>query len=151
MLTLIPSRTQINGMRVTRGESCILRDRNEIMFGSPMQQQNPLKDYWFIYQCLALKELTGIDVHYNTMQELGRGTFVTVMKATWASGGLSRSSMRRSSTRRTTITKPTAALAAADATAIAALLPQGRIERERDQHVGETFVVSARRTKQSKS
>jgi len=120
-----------------------------------MQQQSPLEDYRFIYRRLAPKELTGIDAHYDTVQELGRGTFVTVMKATRASGGPSRSSTRRSSARRTTLTKTTAALAAAGSTAIA-VLPQGRIERERerkrerDQHVVETFVVSARRSHQTK-
>jgi hypothetical protein len=97
-----------------------------------MQPQNPLEDYRFIYRRLAPKELTGIDAHYDTAQELGRGTFVTLMKATRASGGPSRSSTRRSSTRRTTLTKTTAALAAADSTAIA-VLPQGRIERERER------------------
>jgi hypothetical protein len=121
-------------VRVARGESWILRDGNEIAFGSPMQQQNPLEDYRFIYRRLAAKELTGIDAHYDTVQELGRATFVTVMKATRASRGLSRSSTCRSSARRTTLTKITAALAAADSTAIP-VLPQGRIEREREREM----------------
>jgi serine/threonine/tyrosine protein kinase RAD53 len=46
-----------------------------------MQQQNPLEDYRFIYQHLAPKELTGMNAHYDMAQELGRGTFATVMKA----------------------------------------------------------------------
>jgi hypothetical protein len=100
-----------------------------------MQQQNLLEDYWFIYRRLTPKELTGIDAHYDTAQELGPGTFVTVMKATWASGGPSRSSTRRSSARRITVTKTTAALAAADSMAIA-VLPQGRRERERSTCCG---------------
>ncbi|KAI9455891.1 kinase-like protein [Russula earlei] len=73
--------TWINGARVHRGQSCILRDGNEIAFGSPMQQQDPLDDYRYIYRHLAPLELTGIHAHYDIAHELGRGTFATVMKA----------------------------------------------------------------------
>ncbi|KAI0282349.1 kinase-like domain-containing protein [Russula aff. rugulosa BPL654] len=73
--------TWINGARVLKGQSRILRDGNEIAFGSPMQQQNQLEDYRYIYRHLALYELTGIHAHYDMAHELGRGTFATVMKA----------------------------------------------------------------------
>jgi hypothetical protein len=36
---------QINNMHVAKGESCILHDRNEITFGSLMQQQTLEEDY----------------------------------------------------------------------------------------------------------
>ena len=72
---------QINGARILKGQSRILRDGNEIAFGSPMQQQNPLEDYRYIYRHLAPSELTGIHAHYDMGHELGRGTFATVMKA----------------------------------------------------------------------
>lgn len=80
-LTLALALAQINGVRVVKGQSCILRDGNEIAFGSPMQQQIPLEDYRYIYRHLAPVELTGIHAHYDMAHELGRGTFATVMKA----------------------------------------------------------------------
>ncbi|KAF8494633.1 kinase-like protein [Russula emetica] len=73
--------TWINGARILKGHSRILRDGNEIAFGSPMQQQNLLEDYRYIYRHLAPYELTGIHAHYDMAHELGRGTFATVMKA----------------------------------------------------------------------
>ncbi len=83
--TLLPSlnvtHKQINGARILKGHSRILRDGNEIAFGSPMQQQNALEDYRYIYRHLAPYELTGIHAHYDMAHELGRGTFATVMKA----------------------------------------------------------------------
>jgi len=76
-----PSFSQINGSRVIRGQSRILRDGNEIAFGSPVQQQNAQEDYRYIYRHLAPLELTGIHAYYDMAHELGRGTFATVMKA----------------------------------------------------------------------
>ncbi|KAH9988445.1 kinase-like domain-containing protein [Russula compacta] len=73
--------TWINGTRVLKGQSRILRDGNEIAFGSPMQQADPQDDFRFIYRHLAPLELTGIHAHYDMAHELGRGTFATVMKA----------------------------------------------------------------------
>ena len=78
-------------------KSAILRDGNEIAFGSPMQQQTPLDDYRFIYRHLAPVELTGVHTFYNMAHELGRGTFATVMKAMSMNGRPSRSSTHRSS------------------------------------------------------
>lgn len=72
---------QINGARILKGQSRILRDGNEIAFGSPVQQQNALEDYRYIYRHLAPYELTGVHAHYDMAHELGRGTFATVMKA----------------------------------------------------------------------
>jgi serine/threonine/tyrosine protein kinase RAD53 len=66
---------------VLRGQSRILRDGNEIAFGSPVQQQNAHEDYRYIYRHLAPLELTGIHAFYDMAHELGRGTFATVMKA----------------------------------------------------------------------
>jgi serine/threonine/tyrosine protein kinase RAD53 len=66
---------------VIRGQSRILRDGNEIAFGSPVAQQNALEDYRYIYRHLAPFELTGIHAFYDMAHELGRGTFATVMRA----------------------------------------------------------------------
>jgi ser/thr/tyr protein kinase RAD53 len=79
--SLTVTRTQINGTRILKGQSRILRDGNEIAFGSPIQQQNPLEDFRYIYRHLAPYELTGIHAYYDMAHELGRGTFATVMKA----------------------------------------------------------------------
>lgn len=73
--------TWINGTRVQKGHTRILRDGNEIAFGSPMPQQNPLEDYRYIYRHLAPLELTGIHAHYDMAHELGKGSFATVMRA----------------------------------------------------------------------
>jgi serine/threonine/tyrosine protein kinase RAD53 len=66
---------------VQKGHTRILRDGNEIAFGSPMPQQNALEDYRYIYRHLAPLELTGIHAHYDMAHELGKGSFATVMKA----------------------------------------------------------------------
>jgi hypothetical protein len=58
--------------------------------------------------------------------------------------------LRRGPARRTTITKTTAALAAADATAIAAIQPQGRIGREinmLEKHLSSPRDVPTKRSK----
>ena len=72
---------QINGARVQKGQSRILRDGNEVAFGSPMPQPNAAEDYRYIYRHLAARELTGIHAHYDMAHELGKGSFATVMKA----------------------------------------------------------------------
>jgi hypothetical protein len=51
-------------VRIDKGLSRILRDGNEIAFGSTMQRQNPVEDYHLIYRHLAPVELTSIHVHY---------------------------------------------------------------------------------------
>ncbi|KAI0267103.1 kinase-like domain-containing protein [Gloeopeniophorella convolvens] len=73
--------TWINGVRVQKGQSRILRDGNEIAFGSPMPQASAAEDYRYIYRHLAARELTGIHAHYDMAHELGKGSFATVMKA----------------------------------------------------------------------
>lgn len=73
--------TWVNGARILKGQSRILRDGNEIAFGSPAQQPDSIEDYRYIYRHLAPYELTGIHAHYDMAHELGRGTFATVMKA----------------------------------------------------------------------
>jgi serine/threonine/tyrosine protein kinase RAD53 len=68
-------------VRINRGQSAILRDGNEIAFGSPKQEQSSPDDYRFIYRHLAAMDLTGVHALYDMKHELGRGTFTTVMKA----------------------------------------------------------------------
>jgi hypothetical protein len=114
--------------------------------------QNPLENYRFIYRHLAPKELTRIDAHYDMAQELGRGTFATVMKAMapntgewWAVKIIHTQKLRPSDNNyendcstggsgRNGHRGPTTP----------------RKNRERDRHVGKTFVVSARRPRQTK-
>jgi len=79
------SHTQITAGRMSRGQSTILRDGNEIAFDSPAlgrrQRQSPLDDYRFIYRHISPVALTVVHAFYDTAHELGRGTFATVMKA----------------------------------------------------------------------
>jgi ser/thr/tyr protein kinase RAD53 len=66
---------------VPKGQSRILRDGNEIAFGSPVPQQNTSEDYRYIYRQLVSLEETGVHMLYDMAYELGRGTFASVMKA----------------------------------------------------------------------
>jgi hypothetical protein len=73
---------QINDAHIAKGELCILRNGNEIMFGSPMQQQKPDEDYQFIYWQPCAK---GADQHrrqvWHGTRAQAQHVFATVMKA----------------------------------------------------------------------
>src|SRR6266851_4228235 len=146
-------RTQINNARVAKGESCILRDGNEIAFGSPMQQQKLDEDYRFIYRHLVPKELTSIDAKYDMAHELGRGTFATVMKAIarntgewWAVKIIHMQMLRPSNSNNNNEND--------GAAAIAALPPRQRTSSERStfwrSSIIQIFVTFARRSHQTK-
>ncbi|KAH6913842.1 CAMK/RAD53 protein kinase [Coprinopsis sp. MPI-PUGE-AT-0042] len=75
--------TFINGHKIGKGNTRILRDGNEIAFGTPFaQNDNPMEDYRFIYRHTAVgPPTTGLYAYYDLSSELGKGSFATVMKA----------------------------------------------------------------------
>lgn len=95
--------SQINGERVGKGHTRILREGNEIAFGTcvPQMQNNGLEDYrtsssqlshpsggsnpfrtGFIYRHTAGGQTTeGLFAQYDLGIELGKGSFATVRKA----------------------------------------------------------------------
>ncbi|KAJ2918044.1 hypothetical protein MD484_g2375, partial [Candolleomyces efflorescens] len=83
VLDLSSNGTFINGQKVGRGQTRILREGNEIAFGTPAAQpQAPFEDYRFIYRHLAGgPPTTGLYAFYDIGTELGKGSFATVMKA----------------------------------------------------------------------
>ncbi|KAI0032710.1 kinase-like domain-containing protein, partial [Vararia minispora EC-137] len=73
---------QINGERVKKGHTKVLRDGNEVAFGTPMEQANKTEDYRYIFRVLTGNRRTrGINAEYDITHELGKGSFATVMKA----------------------------------------------------------------------
>ena len=64
-----------------------MREGNEISFGT--YQPQTIDDYRYIYRHLATGGPTeGLHAHYELTEELGKGTFATVMKAMNKSNGL---------------------------------------------------------------
>ncbi|KAG5642826.1 hypothetical protein DXG03_002057 [Asterophora parasitica] len=75
---------KINGSKVGRGQTRILREGNEIAFGTsvPQHHNEGLEDYRFIYRHVAGgPPSTGLYAFYDLAEELGKGSFATVMKA----------------------------------------------------------------------
>ncbi|EAU91637.1 CAMK/RAD53 protein kinase [Coprinopsis cinerea okayama7 len=83
VLDLSSNGTFINGSKIGKNNSRILRDGNEIAFGTPSPQpNNPHEDYRFIYRHAANgPPTTGLYAYYDVSTELGKGSFATVMKA----------------------------------------------------------------------
>ncbi|PPQ83126.1 hypothetical protein CVT24_002468 [Panaeolus cyanescens] len=75
--------TFINGTRIGKGLTKLLREGNEIAFGTAVPQLvNPLEDYRFIYRHVAGGPPTeGLYAKYDLGSELGKGSFATVRKA----------------------------------------------------------------------
>ncbi|KAF5385763.1 hypothetical protein D9615_002536 [Tricholomella constricta] len=76
--------TFINGSKIGKGQTRILREGNEIAFGTsiPQPQNGGLEDYRFIYRHVAGgPPTTGLYAFYDLTQELGKGSFAVVMKA----------------------------------------------------------------------
>ncbi|KAI1787438.1 Pkinase-domain-containing protein [Ganoderma leucocontextum] len=77
--------TFINGEKIGKNKVKILRDGNEIAFGTALSQHHVnggLEDYRFIYRHMACGPATrGLHKHYDVQHELGKGSFATVMKA----------------------------------------------------------------------
>lgn len=91
---------QINGVRIGKDKTAILKEGNEIAFGTPQPQPGSLEDYrafssftslssldillrtGFIYRHTAAGPPNkGIHAFYDISHELGKGSFATVMKA----------------------------------------------------------------------
>ncbi|KZT29093.1 kinase-like protein, partial [Neolentinus lepideus HHB14362 ss-1] len=74
--------TFINGHRIGRGQYGILREGNEIAFGTPTPQENPMDDYRFLFRLTAGgPPATGFYKEYDVGLQLGKGTFASVYKA----------------------------------------------------------------------
>ncbi|KAF8161058.1 kinase-like domain-containing protein [Crassisporium funariophilum] len=82
--------TFINGERIGKGATRIVREGNEIAFGTsvPQPQNGGLEDYRFIYRHTAGGPPTeGLYAFYDLSTELGKGSFATVRKAISRSSG----------------------------------------------------------------
>ncbi|KAL1941947.1 hypothetical protein VTO73DRAFT_6477 [Trametes versicolor] len=76
--------TFINGGRIPTGTSHILRDGNEIAFGSRklLDLEVEAHDYRFIFRHTPFNtSAEGVHKSYDMLHELGKGAFATVMKA----------------------------------------------------------------------
>ncbi|KAH7916616.1 kinase-like domain-containing protein [Hygrophoropsis aurantiaca] len=74
--------TWINGMKIGKDKTGILKEGYEVAFGSPQPQPGNIEDYRFIYRHTAAGPPTGgLHAHYDLGHELGKGSFATVMKA----------------------------------------------------------------------
>ncbi|KAI0762162.1 Pkinase-domain-containing protein [Trametes elegans] len=76
--------TFINGEKIGKGHFKVLRDGNEIAFGTcvPSAHNGGLEDYRFVYRHLAGGPPSrGLHRFYDLLHELGKGSFATVMKA----------------------------------------------------------------------
>ena len=96
----------MNGRRVGKGITCILRDGMEVAFGSLTPQENPAENYrayshsFLIHSAQMLNTIvgfmycekqdhpTGINVDYDLGSVLGHGTFATVIRAIHRSTGV---------------------------------------------------------------
>ncbi|KAF8623401.1 hypothetical protein AX15_006393 [Amanita polypyramis BW_CC] len=76
--------TFIIRLKIGKGHFRILREGNEIAFGTsvPQLQNGGLEDYRFVYRHTAAGPPTeGLYAHYDISTELGKGSFATVRKA----------------------------------------------------------------------
>ncbi|KAF9497953.1 kinase-like protein [Pleurotus eryngii] len=76
--------TFINGTKIGRGNTKILREGSELAFGTctPQIVNGGIEDYRFVYRHLAAGPPTeGLYKYYDLCNELGKGSFATVMKA----------------------------------------------------------------------
>ncbi|OJT11420.1 hypothetical protein TRAPUB_12064 [Trametes pubescens] len=76
--------TFINSKRIPAEQSWILRDGNEIAFGSHklLPSEDETRDYRFIYRHTPFNTpAEGVHKDYDMLHELGKGAFATVMKA----------------------------------------------------------------------
>ncbi|OSD06682.1 Pkinase-domain-containing protein [Trametes coccinea BRFM310] len=75
--------TYINGEKIGKGHHKVLRDGNEIAFGTcvPQPANEGIEDYRFVYRHLAAGPPGGLHAYYDLHHELGKGSFATVMKA----------------------------------------------------------------------
>lgn len=82
-----PASHKINGVRLDKGHTRVLRDGNEIAFGAPHAEKKSDDDYRFIFRLFTGQAATGLNAHYDLAYELGHGSFATVMKALHRASG----------------------------------------------------------------
>ncbi|KAF7978410.1 hypothetical protein HWV62_821 [Athelia sp. TMB] len=76
--------TFINGVKIEKGKSRIVRDGNELAFGFPLPQleNDGREDYRFVFRLVtAGLETEGIHAHYDIGAQLGAGGFACVYRA----------------------------------------------------------------------
>ncbi|CDO76220.1 hypothetical protein BN946_scf184894.g9 [Trametes cinnabarina] len=76
--------TFINNEKIGKGQHKVLRNGNEIAFGTavPQPANGGIEDYRFVYRHMAGgPPERGLYAHYDLHHELGKGSFATVMKA----------------------------------------------------------------------
>ncbi|KAI0744311.1 Pkinase-domain-containing protein [Daedaleopsis nitida] len=76
--------TFINGEKIGKGKCKVLRDGNELAFGTcfPQPHNGGLEDYRFVFRHTACGPPgRGLHKYYDLQHELGKGSFATVMKA----------------------------------------------------------------------
>ncbi|KAH7917308.1 kinase-like protein [Leucogyrophana mollusca] len=77
--------TWINGTKIGKDKTAILKEGDRIAFGlpgGPQSQPRSEEDYRFIYRHTAAgPPVEGLHAHYDISHELGRGSFAIVMKA----------------------------------------------------------------------
>ncbi|KAH0828081.1 kinase-like domain-containing protein [Lanmaoa asiatica] len=76
--------TFINGIRIGRDKTAILKEGNEIAFGTATPQPGSVEDY---RTPLTGPARGGVHAYYDISHELGKGSFATVMKAISRSTG----------------------------------------------------------------
>lgn len=74
--------TWINSIKIGKDKTAVLKEGNEIAFGSPIPQPGDVEDYRFIYRHTAAgPPQGGLHAQYDISHEIGKGSFATVMKA----------------------------------------------------------------------
>ncbi|KAG2365441.1 kinase-like domain-containing protein, partial [Suillus spraguei] len=74
--------TWINGVRIGKDKTAVLKEGNEIAFGSPHPQPGDLEDYLSLHIPLNSTTTALIMVTlYDISHKIGKGSFATVMKA----------------------------------------------------------------------
>ncbi|KAL9711831.1 hypothetical protein Ac2012v2_004904 [Leucoagaricus gongylophorus] len=89
VLDLSSNGTYIGGVKIGKHCTRVLREGNEIGFGSHQPQSDGNQDYRFIFRLMSGSPPTdGLHVYYDVTNELGKGSFATVMKAIERSTGV---------------------------------------------------------------
>lgn len=79
--------TWVKGQRVAKGLATTLHEGDEVAFGVPTASQNGESHRYTFRIPAAAVELKGIHVNYIMEQELGKGSFATVVKALHRASG----------------------------------------------------------------
>lgn len=88
VLDISSNGTWINNTKIGKDQTAVLKEGQEIAFGSPFPQPGEVEDYRFIYRHTAsVRPKGGLHAQYDISHELGKGSFATVMKAVSRSTG----------------------------------------------------------------